>query len=208
MKKFFYLLCCVSLLCSSCNRTSECQKVIEKLQLNENGFCDIELGYDAFLVADRLGDANPANYSHMCSSCQLKKQKKINGINVLVIASFSSFFLDSANYAYGSYYTFSPISTTELSIAIPCDKNYNKSIAGKRLELYNTICEYYRLEFSPVFYDMDETSTFFRIRVPSKASSLITPNTVVVQQDEENNCVTILINDNEDSYDEWKSGEL
>ena len=202
MKKIFYLLCCISLLCSSCNRTSECQKVIEKLQLNENGFCGISLREEAASIASTLGNVDPANYSHMFSS-KLKEIRNFNGVNALLVASFPCIYL--ADEECGAWYY---VCAYELMLAIPCDEYYNESLVGKRLELYDAVCEYYRQEFSPILEDKDETTTFFHIRVPSKASSLITPNTVVVQQDEENNCVTILINDNEDSYDEWKSGEL
>lgn len=183
-----------------------CEKTIEKLALTENGFCDISLGDDVYDIVYKLGDVDPANYSHMFS-CQLKEIRNFNGINALVVASFPCIYLAS-DYSGNGIYTFNNVNASELLLAIPCYDEYNAELVGKRLELYDEVCKYYRQEFSPILEDVDEISTFFHIRVPSKASSLIEPNTVMVQQNEENDCVIILINDSEDSYDSWRKGEL
>ena len=190
---------------ASCGN-SVCEETIEKLALTENGFCGISLGEQVYSIVDKLGDVNPADYSHMFSY-QLNEIRNFNGINALVGASFPCIYLAS-DYSGNGLYTFNPVNTTELILAIPCYEEYNESLVGKRLELYDAVCKYYRQKFSPILIDVDEISTFFRIRVPSKANSLIAPNNVMVQQNEENNCVIVLINDNEDSYDEWKAGEL
>ena len=206
MKRILYVLCYTLALCSSCNRVNVCEETIEKLQLTENGFCNISLGEDVYSIVGKLGDVNPADYSQMFS-CRLEEVRNFNGINALVVASFPCVYLAS-DYSGNGLYTFNPVNALELILAIPCYEDYNANLAGKRLELYDAVCKYYRQEFSLILEDVDEISTFFHIRVPSKASSLMTPNTVMVKQDEENNCVIVLINDSEDSYAEWKTGEL
>lgn len=206
MKKIVYVFCCVLFFCTSCNRISVCEETIEKLQLNENGFCGISLGEDVYSIVNKLGDVNPADYSHMYSS-RLNEIRNFNGINALVMASFPCLCL-ADDFLDNGLYTFMPVNAIELILAIPCYEEYNESLVGKRLELYDAVCKYYRQKFSPILIDVDEISTFFRIRVPSKANSLIEPNNVMVQQDEENNCVIVLINDYEDSYEDWKDGKL
>ena len=206
MKKFLYVLCYTLALCSSCNRVNVCEETIEKLQLTENGFCNISLGEDVYSIVDKLGDVNPADYSQMFSY-RLEEVRNFNGINALVVASFPCVKLAS-DFSDNGLYTFLPVNALDLILAIPCYEDYNANLVGKRLELYDAVCNYYRQEYSPILEDVDEISTFFHIRVPSKANSLMTPNTVMVKQDEENNCVIVLINDSEDSYEEWKTGEL
>ena len=63
MKKLLYVLCGVVVFCSSCNRMNVCEETIEKLQLTENGFCNISLGEDVYSIVGKLGDVNPADYS-------------------------------------------------------------------------------------------------------------------------------------------------
>lgn len=195
----------ILLLFASCGN-NVCEETIEKLALTENGFCNISLGEDVYSIVNKLGDVDPANYSHMFSY-KLEEIRNFNGVNALVVASFPCIYLAS-DYSGNGLYTFNPVNASELILAIPCYEDYNANLVGKRLELYDAICKYYRQEFSPILEDVDEISTFFHIRVPSKASSLIEPNTVMVQQNEENDCVVVLIDDNEDCYDRWRKGEL
>lgn len=205
MKKIIYL-CCLLIFCTSCKRTSVYEEAIEKLQLSENGFCNISLGEDVYSIVEKLGDVNPADYSQMFCY-RLEEVRNFNGINALVIASFPCVRLAS-DLSGNGLYSFFPVNASELILAIPCYEDYNENLAGKRLELYDAVCNYYRQEFSPILEDVAEISTFFHIRVPSKANSIIEPNAVIVQQDEENDCVIVLINDSKDFYERWRNGEL
>lgn len=206
MKKLLSALCGVLVFCSSCNRVNVCEETIEKLQLNENGFCNISLGEQVYSIVDKLEDVDPANYNQMFSS-KLKEVRSFNGINALFVASFPCIYLAS-DYSGNGLYTFNPVNAYELLLAIPCNEEYNENLVGRRIELYDAICEYYRQQYSPILEDVDGYSTFFHIRVPSKAESLIQPNAVVITQDVENDCVIILINDDEESYESWRNGEL
>ena len=89
-----------------------CEKTIEKLALTENGFCNISLGEDVYSIVNKLGDVDPANYSHMFSY-KLEEIRNFNGVNALVVASFPCIYLAS-DYSGNGLYTFNPVNASEL----------------------------------------------------------------------------------------------
>lgn len=206
MKKLLYVLCGVVVFCSSCNRMNVCEETIEKLILTENGFCNITLRENLISIVDKLGDVDPRKYSEMFQN-QLQEIRNFNGVNIIFIASFPSLQL-AYDMGDGLQPAWMSMDATDIILGIPCNEEYNPHLVGKRVELYEAICKYYRQKYSPSFEEADGASTFFHVKASSNENLIMENNTVVIQQIEEGDCVVILINDDEGSYERWRNGEL
>lgn len=182
-----------------------CKETIEDLSLTEKGLCGICLGDKVSEVAKKIGDVNPADYTDFLS-CKFREERCFNGIEVVIIAAFKNTFMVTEYNGESIWiddYT-EKGGTYELTLGISCSQMINKKLAGKRMQLYDAICSYYRKHDSLVFEDENKISSFFSI----SASSSNSPNSIVVLQDEENEIVIVLINNDESTYENWINGEL
>ena len=161
-KIFMYCAVSILILCTSCNKTTVCEEVIEKLQLNENGFCGIELGNQVSVVAEKIGNVDPAKYSGYWVN-EINEKNLFDGVKAHIIATFPRLWLTGeyeGTHMWQDDYT-GDYGVSRLLLSIPCDKDSNKDLEGKRVELYETICEHYLKQYCTV-KETDDISTLFQ----------------------------------------------
>ena len=183
----------ILLLFASCGN-NVCEETIEKLALTENGFCGISLGDQVSDVAYKIGDVDPAAYLGYWVN-EITENRVFNGVQVVIMATFPRLWLTSEHngivmwqdYGDGRY------GASKLTLAIPCHKEYNDNMDGKRVELYETICNYYREQCHAVLKETNESTSLFQIGFSDISTSETHTYQILFGQDIEYDCVTVEI---------------
>lgn len=169
-----------------------CEKTIEKLALTENGSVGISLGDQVSVVAEKIGNVDPAKYSGYWVN-EINEKRFFDGVKAHVIATFPRLWLTGeyeGTYIWQDDYT-GDYGVSRLMLSVSCDRDSNEDLDGKRVELYEAICEHYRKHH--IVKESDDTSTLFQIESPNMSTEETRENLIFVAQDVDNNSVVIII---------------
>ena len=185
------LLSSILLFFASCG-SNVCEETIEKLALTENGSVGISLGDQVSVVAEKIGNVDPAKYSGYWVN-EINEKRFFDGVKAHVIATFPRLWLTGeyeGTYIWQDDYT-GDYGVSRLMLSVSCDRDSNEDLDGKRVELYEAICKHYRKHH--IVKESDDTSTLFQIESPNMSTEETRENLIFVAQDVDNNSVVIII---------------